>query len=1362
MTKYHALGQLIEKLRLDAGIAQQLELAKLIGSTQQSVSRWELGVSRPRAKQLGALAAALKCDVQPLLEAAGYIPESTTSSFAQPFPLHALSPENFERFCHQLLSGLYPEARVHRMGGPGHAQGGADLELRLRGGQILSFQCKRHSAFGAAKLQAAIRAHRSRANRKFLLLSGVASPAVRAAAGRRRDWDVWDVEDLSQKVRTELSVEAQRRLADTFFPGQRFALLGVHEPGPWQTREEFFLPFEIPDAIFCHSWTLVGRDRELEILLESLKSPKHRLTYVVGKGGGGKTRLLKAALDRFVDNHPNTTVWLLSPSAELTQRSLEDLGADPKILVVDDAHERQDLRLLFQHAAASKGKTKLLLLLRPYGLEFVKSQAVPFGLFGEDAQEVQLADWTLMDATALAAEVLSDTAKGLKHLAEHIARLTADCPLATVVGAFLVAKKKVNPELVSQERGFRDALLGKFREVIAGEIGSRSDADSVRRLLKLVALLQPVYPEDPRFKELVSAVEQLKPAASSQLFRLLADAGVLLKRAGRYRVSPDLLADFILEEACVGVSQTSTGYAEEVFDQCDPVHLEHLLLNLGKLDWRLANGQASSSTLLDGVWSRLRVTETYDDPAVKAVAAVAFYQPARALDFLESVIRAGTRINGLSAIARHAAYNRNHLERACALLWELGRNDRRPLNQHPGHPIRVLAEMCAVEPNKPVEFNEMIVDFLLSLTQHDEAWNGHYTPFDVLAGILHTEGHTTQATDVTVSFKPFLVRRDAVAPLRSKVVDRTVDLLSSDNPLASALAARFLQQAVRFPMGVFNSPVPDGVRSAWELEFTETLDDISGAVTKQSLRSVVLVEIARAVSWHAAFPTGPTNEAARRIIAALPTTLRFRTTLALVDGYGQIFSGRDFEAARERIQKFLSDVVEDLVREYQDGEQLREFLEMCLREIADASIKPQESASQILLSMLVDRSDSFAQAVVNNSYRTPTSLTAQCAAAALAKVMSADYEAGIVRVEEYLRSTERSLVLAAARAYSLFRPTSQEYTDRDVAVLRTSLMMSDTFVVRMAIHSLLQVGSIQPRLAVILLYVVDLTAGSDVADDVFMGLRIRSKPEASDRSRSQGSDSAYAQLTEADIHHFLQRLTRAEQLDGYWTQTFLAFVSQRYPLACLEFLFERLDFAVENPDGLGSFRPFNHGPWADVPLKFRESREFGVVVRQVMRCISKMENEAPGNPVVALYAGELFEAVCAPIDGELVGYLDTWIDCTTASELPLIAQVLSHAPNNFVFDQREFVARFLQKAQAFGPQTLDDAVGALVSSAVSGVKGGTPGQPFPRDIELRDGSEKAMKEVPRLSPSYMLYERLKKIADENIALTVRQREFMTA
>jgi transcriptional regulator with XRE-family HTH domain len=1309
VVKYRALGQLIEKMRSDAGIAQQLKLANLMGTTQQSVSRWERGMSRPRASQLSELAAVLKCDVQVLLKAGGYVPDTSTVSFAQPFPLHAVSPESFERFCHQMLTYLYPQAEVHRMGGSGHAQQGVDLEVKLCTGRIHSFQCKRHSRFGVARLRDAIQAHRSRASKKFLLLSGVASPAVRKAVRVYRHWDVWDVEDLSLKIRSDLAPEARRRLVDTFFPGQRFALLGLPDPGPWQTAQEFFLPFENASAVFVHSWQLVGRERELASLVERLRSPQHFVTYIVGKGGGGKTRLLKEALEKLASVHPAVPVWLLSPTAELTQRSLEDLGQGPKLLVVDDAHERPDLRLLFQYLGASKAETRLVLLLRPYGLDFVKSQAVPLGLIGEHVTEIRLDDWTLEDATHLATEVLS-SGEGMAQLAEPIARLTVDCPLATVVGAFLVAKKQVNPDLLTQESVFRDALLGKFQDVIAGEVGSPGDAESIKKLLRLVSLIQPVYPENPRFKALVQAVEHLKPAETARLFRLLADAGVVIKRSGRYRLSPDLLADFILERNCVGVHHTSTGFAEEVFEQADPEHLEHLLLNLGRLDWRLSNGQPSSSKLLDGVWQRLRVEQSYDDPCVRAVSAVAYYQPERALTFLEYIIRAGIRVQNLATIARHAAYNLSHVQRACALLWELGRNDRRPLNEHPSHPIRVLAEMCAVEPNKPIEYNKVIVEFILSLTEETQTWASHYTPFDVLVGIMNTEGHTTHAAGLQVSFKPFLVRREAVAALRARVIERTLELLNARSAPVAVKAARFLQEAIRFPMGQFQSTVPDAVRASWDEEFTRTLNAIHSAVTTQRLRDVVLIEIARTVSWHAAFPVGPTNEAAKKIIAALPSTLQFRTTLALVDGYGQIFSDRDFERARQNIQRFLTEVVEELAKAYPDGEKLREFVEGCLNQIAEGSSKPQESSSQVLLSMLIDCSGSFARAVVENSLCTPSALTARCAAVALAKVMSEDYATGIVRVEAYLRSTEPSLVRAAAQAYGYFRPKSQDYTDRDVAVLRACLMMGDLVVVRYAIHSLLQVGSVQPHLAVTLLHSVDLAAGSDVADDVFMGLRIRGQQSIPDQQKTQESDSAYAQLTEHDVQHFLKRLAGSAKLDGYWTQTFLAFVSQNYPMACLEFLFARVDYAVANPHTLASFRPCNHGPYIQVPLKFRKSKDFGLVVREVVRRITEMPEASRGSPVIALHAAELFDAVCAPFDDELVSYLDRWVSAGTFPELRLIAQTLRHAGNNFVFEQRAFVTRFLQRAQGLGTEALNDAIGALVSSAVSGVKSGAPGR----------------------------------------------------
>ncbi|MGO9847255.1 MAG: helix-turn-helix transcriptional regulator, partial [Methylocella sp.] len=69
---YREFGALLARLRQSAGIAQQSELAALVDTTQQSISRWEAGLSRPRVKQIPRLAAALNAKADELLLAAGY------------------------------------------------------------------------------------------------------------------------------------------------------------------------------------------------------------------------------------------------------------------------------------------------------------------------------------------------------------------------------------------------------------------------------------------------------------------------------------------------------------------------------------------------------------------------------------------------------------------------------------------------------------------------------------------------------------------------------------------------------------------------------------------------------------------------------------------------------------------------------------------------------------------------------------------------------------------------------------------------------------------------------------------------------------------------------------------------------------------------------------------------------------------------------------------------------------------------------------------------------------------------------------------------------------------------------------------
>jgi transcriptional regulator with XRE-family HTH domain len=128
--KYAKLGATIAAGRRAKGIALQSDLADLIGSSQQSVSRWEAGTSRPRPAQLQLLTDKLGLDERLLWAQAEYgapgeaLPAAATVSFDQSWPLDALSPESFERFVDHFLRARYPEADVRRAGKSGHTQDG--------------------------------------------------------------------------------------------------------------------------------------------------------------------------------------------------------------------------------------------------------------------------------------------------------------------------------------------------------------------------------------------------------------------------------------------------------------------------------------------------------------------------------------------------------------------------------------------------------------------------------------------------------------------------------------------------------------------------------------------------------------------------------------------------------------------------------------------------------------------------------------------------------------------------------------------------------------------------------------------------------------------------------------------------------------------------------------------------------------------------------------------------------------------------------------------------------------------------------------------------------------------------------------
>lgn len=79
-----------------------------------------------------------------------------------------------------------------------------------------------------------------------------------------------------------------------------------------------------------------------------------------------------------------------------------------------------------------------------------------------------------------------------------------------------------------------------------------------------------------------------------------------------------------------------------------------------------------------------------------------------------------------------------------------------------------------------------------------------------------------------------------------------------------------------------------------------------------------------------------------------------------------------------------------------------------------------------------------------------------------------------------------------------------------------------------------------------------------------------------------------------------------------------------------------------------------------------------------------------------------------------------------------------------------FVVELLQHAATVSKTSLDEMRSALWQAAISGLRHGKPGKPFPEDEARRDRSTEALKLVPRGSVAWFFFERLKHSAEGDI------------
>lgn len=1333
---YSTFGELLARLRVAAGFAKQQELATALGVTQQSVSRWEKGLVRPRSNDIPTLERLVLAKENELLVAAGYqvAPADprgeTATSHDRPLPLAALPPETFESFCAALLHRMYHSqgGTVQRYGGTGHKQYGIDIVVKGPFGTH-SFQCKRINEFGAQKVHTAVAEQTYTADRKVLLLSIVASPKARDAMAAHAGWELWDREDITRRLH-DLPLNDRLDLVDRYFSGQRLDLLGIDEPGPIQSAEDFFKPFLIPDRFFNHSWALVGRQAEVSQVVDYVQDESVVLTCLIGVPGCGKSRVLREVTKRLVQS-TSLHVRFLSPTEEVKAHHLDKLrhsrGA-VTLLVVDDAHEREDLGNLLRHAAVPENRTRLLLSLRPYGKESLRLQAADVSLSGPLVRFVDMHQQTKEQAQALAESVLAEC-KAPVAAAVEIARATYTTPLVTVLAAQLVARDGVSLALLGNAEEFRIYVLGCLQDVIAVTLVTGQDVPRLRAILRVIAILQPIIPDDPGLLNVLVNAEGIEQPDASRLMRLLGEAGVLFKRGLRSRLAPDLLADEIIRSNYLNEDGTANERVTQVFDLAGADHLKNLFVNLGRLDWRLREGKTDDSALLTSLGSKLRWGERYSNPHVEAVEAVAYYQPRFALDFAKRLIADGHgNSSSVCNMVRNAAFTYDHVQEACQLLWAAGRRDSRPLHQQPSHGIRILKELAKFQLNKPVEYVGEVVSFALALLERPTSLKSIYTPFSILEGALGTEIEATNYSRLTFTITRYQLSLEGAQGVRDKVTGALLKYLRVGPPRRAFLAAQTIAQALRGPM---HGDTPD---HAWKRQQVKLLRDLQIVLREVHVSPVVLVRIAQSISWHAFHASHETSVEAQSILALLNRDLRTRLTRALVDGWGSETWELSEALERDAHVKDRQLLTVDLIVAFPKPSKLFDELETCLEEIAIFGHDGYGSPF-LLVNHLLDSVAGFAAEILQRNNGGKAGRLAPYVGKALSVVIEAG-DASIVN--DYVARSEVSaeVLEQLAEAYSRFKP-SRPYTPQEVALFKRIFKSKYPTVLFVASNLAQQVASRSPALAVELICSADFEVNSRATHDMFMWLT--------------GGKS----IQEADLaskrRELLMKLVVLKELDDHWIRAFIAASIKHDPNSVIELVRSRLEDAKRRND------------WSYEPLtKEHSGKGLGLMaVEGGPRLLGDLLNwalEKSEDIPNTRRLGNAVSGLCGKYDQSLLDMLLTWMSTGTQAHATLLASVLRESQPTLIYEHPNFIRDILNEAELIGEEALDVIRSAIAVATYSGVRGGTPGEPFSEDLRMERHCVQMLASLSRAEPAFDLYDELLKHARYAIARQRKSKE----
>lgn len=1238
----------------------------------------------------------------------------------------------FENFSEQFIAAFSGKKPIH-YGKHGENQEGIDAYVDIEPSVRWTFQFRQVEDFTLSDAKKLVEETTYEGQRHFLFVACELGTSVLRYQDELPDWQFWDIRDISLHVRM-MPPESGHRLVyqffgvdwvKNFFEGSVIA--------SFVSSKLFFAPRGQRDLL-RHDLPIVGRGAQVQQLADFVQSDS-LVALVTGRGGIGKSRLL-AELPKVAGAYE----LRFATQLDLTPEAIGDLPLEPAIIVIDDVHDRDDLAVALEIVKQRPIPTKVVLSSRLHAAEDIRSRLSSAGFGLDEVCEIAALDELQLDETReLIRTVIG---KGHDDLVSLLAGRASDSPVLAVVAARLLRSKGLDPSALASDTDVEFTVFTRFHEEMLARVVT-SESRLARDLVTLVAAAGPLAIDSRGVLQSVAAYLEVEDDELVRATDELVAVGILRRRGSRVRVTPEVLADVILQQACVTKTGKPTGYATRVFRHFKGVAGTRLLRNIAELDWRVKK-QNVNARLLEPVWSEI-LAEFKEAGVIRReeilamIEKAAVFQPREALAIAEYAARHPVEhvteeearfklrsdalvLDRVAQIFQQIGYHREFVPRVARLLWELGRDDARPTNSHPGHAFRLLCEMAGSHRHKPSSYRLAVVNAAAGWLKDGDVHDHVHSILDIMQTALARQSMDTWMENAgAFKMAAYTIDRDSVADLHDRAFKVVVDCVSSDRPRIALRAAKVLiKQATTMISGTLGQRITNEQQAAWKADRLEALRHLK-RVAAATEEPIVALEIRNGLEFIAhASKDSDIRGAAEEVLTIVNARSDVYDADVFMDSWGhhrRVYDDagkRDFRQSQELNEQRLKAAAASLIHRFQPEQFVHLFNELALRAgTVEAKFSPER-----LVSHVAHRDASYAADLLRHIFAHPEEPIA-----AYARDLFMNLTTDTVSfAREAVAAGNRGLACAAAIVIAVDRA----WTAEEQALFDTLIRHTDP-VVRARTLSYLRSPLKHNRAAVVeALAQLEIGGSELVAKEVAELFHEHSEPVAS--------------LPVSTMISLVGKLVDVPELGEDYLEEFISEACVIAPEAVLDLFLARIQrrelhdnlaaYAIPHDFGVDLQRLGAHPQYRAVLRKLRDaSRDddvwSGFYIPQLWRAMFDPQHE-----VAREVLGEWFKSG----DGELV---------------KAAAKLLSGVDQDFVFDYRDYVVGILTEAWRVDPAVYDSVAASFFMPGIT-FRSGEHGQPFSEDIELRRKARETMDALEPHSPAWRFYESLLGLAEAQI------------